>query len=117
MRLRRLAAAGLVTVWLSLSGSAALGALTPFTSPGTLPMTPVLTSPAGSNAPASKMQPFVTVRCFIALEACSHRAPDPDDAQAVRSACSPNSAIIAFLISNFCAFPVAVSGNCSTILT
>ena len=36
--------------------------------PGTLPMTPVLTSPAGSNAPVPKMQPFVTVRCFIALE-------------------------------------------------
>jgi microcystin-dependent protein len=36
--------------------------------PGTVPMTPVLTSPAGSNAPVPKMQPFVTVRCFIALE-------------------------------------------------
>jgi microcystin-dependent protein len=36
--------------------------------PGTVPMTPVLTSPAGSNAPVPKMQPYVTVRCFIATE-------------------------------------------------
>ena len=35
--------------------------------PGTVPMSPVLTSPAGSNAPVPVMQPFVTLRCFIAL--------------------------------------------------
>lgn len=35
--------------------------------PGTVPMSPVLTSPAGSNAPVPVMQPYVTVRCFIAL--------------------------------------------------
>ena len=35
--------------------------------PGTVPMSPVLTSPAGSNAPVSVMQPYVTVKCFIAL--------------------------------------------------
>ncbi|HEX7437272.1 MAG TPA: tail fiber protein [Caldimonas sp.] len=35
--------------------------------PGTLPMTPTLTSPAGSNAPVPVMQPYVTMRCFIAL--------------------------------------------------
>jgi microcystin-dependent protein len=35
--------------------------------PGTIPMSPVLTSPAGSNAPVPVMQPYVTVRCFIAL--------------------------------------------------
>jgi len=35
--------------------------------PGTVPMSPVLTSPAGSNAPVPTMSPFVTVRCFIAL--------------------------------------------------
>lgn len=35
--------------------------------PGTLLMSPVLTSPAGSNAPVPVMQPYVTVRCFIAL--------------------------------------------------
>jgi microcystin-dependent protein len=36
--------------------------------PGTVPMSPVLTSPAGSNAPVPVMQPYVTVRCFIALQ-------------------------------------------------
>lgn len=35
--------------------------------PGTVAMTPLLTSPAGSNAPVSVVQPFVTVKCFIAL--------------------------------------------------
>ena len=35
--------------------------------PGTVPMSPVLTSPAGSNAPVPVMQPYVTVKCFIAL--------------------------------------------------
>lgn len=36
--------------------------------PGTLAMSPVLTSPAGSNAPVPVMQPYVVVRCFIALQ-------------------------------------------------
>lgn len=36
--------------------------------PGTVAMSPVLTSPAGSNAPVPVMQPFVTVNCFIALQ-------------------------------------------------
>jgi microcystin-dependent protein len=36
--------------------------------PGTVPMSPVLTSPAGSNSPVPVMQPYVTVRCFIALQ-------------------------------------------------
>jgi microcystin-dependent protein len=35
--------------------------------PGTVPMSPVLTSPAGSNAPVPVMSPYVTVKCFIAL--------------------------------------------------
>ena len=35
--------------------------------PGTVPMSPVLTSPAGSNAPVPIMPPYLTVRCFIAL--------------------------------------------------
>ena len=35
--------------------------------PGTEPMSPVLTSPAGGNAPVPIVQPFVTVKCFIAL--------------------------------------------------
>jgi microcystin-dependent protein len=35
--------------------------------PGTIPMSPVLTSPAGSNAPVPVMQPYVVVKCFIAL--------------------------------------------------
>jgi microcystin-dependent protein len=36
--------------------------------PGTIPMSPVLTSPAGSNAPVPNMQPFLTINCFIAVE-------------------------------------------------
>ena len=35
--------------------------------PGTIPMSPVLTSPAGFNAPVPIMQPYVVVKCFIAL--------------------------------------------------
>ena len=35
--------------------------------PGTVPMSPVLTSPAGSNAPVPVMQPYVTLKCFMAL--------------------------------------------------
>jgi len=35
--------------------------------PGTIPMSPTLTSAAGSNSPVPVMQPYVTVRCFIAL--------------------------------------------------
>ena len=35
--------------------------------PGTIAMSPVLTSPAGSNAPVPVMQPYLTVKCFIAL--------------------------------------------------
>jgi len=35
--------------------------------PGSVPMSPVLTSPAGANAPVPVMQPYVTVKCFIAL--------------------------------------------------
>lgn len=36
--------------------------------PGTVPMSPVLTSPAGANSPVPVMQPYVTVKCFIALQ-------------------------------------------------
>ena len=36
--------------------------------PGTVPMSPVLTSPAGSNAPVPVMQPYLVMRCFIALQ-------------------------------------------------
>jgi microcystin-dependent protein len=36
--------------------------------PGTVPMSPVLTSPAGSNAPVPVMQPYVVMRCFIAMQ-------------------------------------------------
>ena len=36
--------------------------------PGTVPMSPVLTSPAGSNSPVPVMQPYLTVRCFIAMQ-------------------------------------------------
>jgi len=36
--------------------------------PGTVPMSPVLTSPAGSNAPVPVMQPYLAVKCFIALQ-------------------------------------------------
>ena len=35
--------------------------------PGTIPMSPVLTSPAGSNAPVPVVQPYVTIKCFMAL--------------------------------------------------
>ncbi|MGZ5186728.1 MAG: phage tail protein [Caldimonas sp.] len=35
--------------------------------PGTVAMSPVLTSAAGSNAPVPVMQPYVTLKCFIAL--------------------------------------------------
>ena len=35
--------------------------------PGTVPMSPVLTSPAGSNAPVPLMPPFLAVKCFIAM--------------------------------------------------
>jgi microcystin-dependent protein len=36
--------------------------------PGTVPMSPVLTSPAGSNSPVPVMQPYLTVNCFIAVQ-------------------------------------------------
>jgi microcystin-dependent protein len=36
--------------------------------PGTIAMSPVLTSPAGNNAPVPVMQPYVTIKCFIALQ-------------------------------------------------
>lgn len=36
--------------------------------PGTVPMSPVLTSPAGGNAPVPNMQPFLAIRCFIAIQ-------------------------------------------------
>jgi microcystin-dependent protein len=36
--------------------------------PGTVAMSPVLTSPAGANQPVPNMQPYVTVKCFIALQ-------------------------------------------------
>jgi microcystin-dependent protein len=36
--------------------------------PGTVPMSPVLTSAAGSNAPVPVMQPFVAINCFMALQ-------------------------------------------------
>ena len=36
--------------------------------PGTVPMSPVLTSPAGSNSPVPNMQPYLAVRCFIAIQ-------------------------------------------------
>jgi microcystin-dependent protein len=35
--------------------------------PGTVPMSPVLTSAAGSNSPVPIMQPYVVVKCFMAL--------------------------------------------------
>ena len=35
--------------------------------PGTVPMAPVATSPAGNSQPISLMQPYVTVKCFMAL--------------------------------------------------
>ena len=36
--------------------------------PGTVPMSPVLTSPAGGNAPVPVMPPYLAVKCFIALQ-------------------------------------------------
>jgi microcystin-dependent protein len=36
--------------------------------PGSIAMSPVLTSPAGNNAPVPVMQPYVTIKCFIALQ-------------------------------------------------
>ena len=36
--------------------------------PGTIPMAPETTSPAGGNQPVSIMPPTLTVECFIALE-------------------------------------------------
>jgi len=36
--------------------------------PGTIAMSPVLTSPAGNNAPVPVMQPSLTIKCFIALQ-------------------------------------------------
>jgi len=36
--------------------------------PGTIPMAPVTTSPAGANQPVSIMPPTLTVECFIAME-------------------------------------------------
>lgn len=36
--------------------------------PGTLAMSSILTTNTGGNAPVPVMQPYVTVRCFIALE-------------------------------------------------
>ena len=35
--------------------------------PGTLPMSPVLTSSAGSSSPVPVMPPYLAVKCFIAL--------------------------------------------------
>jgi len=36
--------------------------------PGTVPMSMTLTTSAGSNAPVPVMQPYLTVRCFIAMQ-------------------------------------------------
>jgi microcystin-dependent protein len=36
--------------------------------PGTVPMSPTLTSAVGSNAPVPVMQPYVTVKCFISMQ-------------------------------------------------
>jgi microcystin-dependent protein len=36
--------------------------------PGSVPMTPLLTSAAGSNSPVPVVQPFVTVKCFMATQ-------------------------------------------------
>jgi len=36
--------------------------------PGTVPMSPVLSSAAGSNAPVPLMQPFLVMNCFIAVQ-------------------------------------------------
>ena len=45
------------------------------------------------------------------------REPSCAPRQAVRSGRRPSRSIIALRISNFCALPVAVSGNCSTMRT
>jgi len=36
--------------------------------PGSIAMSPVLTSPAGSNSPVPVMQPYLVVKCFIAVQ-------------------------------------------------
>ena len=36
--------------------------------PGTVAMSPTLSSPAGSNAPVPTVSPYLTVNCFIALQ-------------------------------------------------
>lgn len=36
--------------------------------PGTVPMSPVLTSPAGSSSPVPNMQPYLAIKCFIAMQ-------------------------------------------------
>jgi microcystin-dependent protein len=36
--------------------------------PGTVPMSPILSGSAGSNAPVSVMQPYLTMQCFIAMQ-------------------------------------------------
>lgn len=36
--------------------------------PGTVAMSPLVTSSAGSNSPVPVMQPYLTVKCFIALQ-------------------------------------------------
>lgn len=36
--------------------------------PGTVGMSPLLTSPAGSNAPVPIMQPYLAINCFIAVQ-------------------------------------------------
>jgi microcystin-dependent protein len=36
--------------------------------PGTIAMSPVLTSAAGSNAPVPVMQPYLAINCFIAVQ-------------------------------------------------
>ena len=36
--------------------------------PGSVPMSPVLTSPAGANSPVPVMQPYLVVKCFIAVQ-------------------------------------------------
>jgi microcystin-dependent protein len=36
--------------------------------PGSVPMTPLLTSAAGSNSPVPVVQPFLTIKCFMATQ-------------------------------------------------
>lgn len=36
--------------------------------PGTVPMAPLQTTPSGNGAPVPNMQPYLAIRCFIALE-------------------------------------------------